>query len=158
MEDAAYDLGMVPQEPDQAPSWNGTTIGRLFYLAGQRAFRGYAESLRPLDLRPTDFRVLSYLSQHSSSAQAELATALHADPGNLVSTVARLQERGWLERRRKALDQRRYQLTLTASGVERLRAAEAAIASAERRLVVDLTPEEVDQLQKMLLRLTGGGS
>ena len=141
-------------DPDEVPAWDGTTIGRLCYLAGQRAYRAYSDSLRPLGLRPAEFRILSFIGQRSSCAQTDIATALAADPGNLGTTIRRLCDQGWVAREREPLNQRRYALTLTPGGTQQLRRAQDAIAAAERDLVAAFTPEQTLALRTMLARLT----
>ncbi len=141
-------------DPDEVPAWDGTTIGRLCFLAGQQADRAYSDSLRPLGLRPAEFRILSYIGQRSSCAQTDVATALASDPGNLGTTITRLCDQGWIAREREPLNQRRYALSLAPGGAHQLRRAQDAIAAAERDLVAAFTPEQSLTLRTMLAQLT----
>lgn len=60
--------------------------------------------------------IIRILGKHPEISAGNLATLLRIDPGTLSAAVARLEERGLVERRRDTDDERRVTLRLTRKG------------------------------------------
>nr|PZN64181.1 MAG: hypothetical protein DIU62_10180 [Pseudomonadota bacterium] len=102
---------------------------------------------------PAEFGALVLCEQNPGMAQFQIAATLDIDKASVVAIVDRLEELGWLLRRRSNHDRRRYGLCLTPEGQRQVqilrRQAEEAEAFAQKLY----TAEEMDQLLSLLSRL-----
>jgi DNA-binding MarR family transcriptional regulator len=95
---------------------------------------------------PEQFGVLSQIQSRGSVSMSELAVARNIALNTATSLVDRLVTAGLVERRGDPTDRRVVRVVVTARGqelVERLRAVRAA---AIRRLLDDLSDEEIDTI------------
>lgn len=76
----------------------------------------YKPVLEPLGLTHPQYLVMLALWEHSPRSLAELGETLMLDPATLSPLVKRLEQAGYLERRRNPSDERQLALSLTASG------------------------------------------
>ena len=67
---------------------------------------------------PAEFGTLVLCEQNPGLAQFQIAAALDIDKASVVAVVDRLEELGWVVRRRSSQDRRRYGLFLTPSGAQ----------------------------------------
>lgn len=132
--------------------------------AEQRAWRAYVESTKVLfdaldrelqrdaDLPHTYYQVLMRLSEADgrSLRMSELAELTLSSRSRLSHAVARLEERGWVERTNCETDRRGQVATLTDGGFAVLQRAAPGHVEAVRRYVVDaLTPDQLAQLTEI---------
>ena len=73
-----------------------------------------AEQLTPLDLRPTDASVLVTIQANPRIRQSEIGRMLDIRSANMAPLIAKLDQRGLIER--EQVDGRSQCLTLTAAG------------------------------------------
>lgn len=84
-----------------------------------------------------------------------LADAVEGSQSRLSHAVARLEGRGWIERRRCDSDGRGWFAVLTDPGLEALQAAAPGHVDCVRRIVFDvLTPEQQAQLRAIATTIT----
>jgi len=120
-------------------------------------------ALDAVEMSPHEFAILNRLEQGGSAHGRELSRTLRLHPSNLVALLDQLEADGLIARRRDPSDRRRQQIKLTATGTQRLRGAEAAVAEAEREMLSPLSPEERSELLGHLERIAenacrpGGG-
>jgi DNA-binding MarR family transcriptional regulator len=127
----------------------------------QRAWRNYIEAttmlLDVLDRQLQNdsgmphgyFEILVRLSEtpDRTMRMSELAEATRSSRSRLSHAIARLEERGWVERRDCQTDRRGQLATLTESGLAALSSAAPGHVATVRAHVIDrLTPEQVRQL------------
>jgi DNA-binding MarR family transcriptional regulator len=74
----------------------------------------------------------------------------------MVTIIDRLEEAGSLERERDITDRRRYSLRITSAGGAQLRRADRIMASITDEFLSALTPEEIETLRTLALRVLGG--
>jgi DNA-binding MarR family transcriptional regulator len=127
----------------------------LDYLARRMRTAGL-EVLAPLGLRSRHVLTLTVLRDHGASSQIHLAEVLDIDRTNLVGLLNELEHDGLIERRRSAQDRRRHDVVLTATGRERLAAAELRLGVAEDVVLAALSTEQREELYALLARATGG--
>jgi DNA-binding MarR family transcriptional regulator len=104
-------------------------------------------------IAPTQFTILKALAYAGEISQGTLGSVLAIDNTTLTRTVARLQERGWVDVR-PGLDRRERRLRLTARGFHRLSRAEQRWKDAQERLLLLLGKKEWNRLHESLYRLT----
>ncbi len=127
----------------------------------QRAWRAYLESTKVLfdvldrqlqrdaDMPHAYYEILVRLSEapERTMRMSELAARTFSSRSRLSHAVARLEERGWIERRDCATDRRGQNAALTDAGFAVLAAAAPAHVEYVRRLVIDaLSTEQLEQL------------
>jgi DNA-binding MarR family transcriptional regulator len=123
---------------------------RKAQLALQR--RGL-RSISALHVGPAEFGTLVLCEQNPGMAQFQIAAALDIDKASVVAVVDRLEELGWLLRRRSSHDRRRYGLYLTAEGIRQVQVLRSQAEDAESFAHEIFSPEELDQLLGLLARL-----
>lgn len=102
---------------------------------------------------PAEFGTLVLCEQNPGVAQFQIAGALDIDKASVVAVVDRLEELGWLLRRRSNQDRRRYGLHLTPEGARRVQGLRAQAEEAESFAREALTTDELTQLLGLLARL-----
>jgi DNA-binding MarR family transcriptional regulator len=123
---------------------------RKAQLALQR--RGL-RSISALHVGPAEFGTLVLCEQNPGMAQFQIAAALDIDKASVVAVVDRLEELGWLLRRRSNQDRRRYGLYLTAEGLRQVAVLCAQAEAAEAFAHEIFSPDEMHHLLGLLARL-----
>ena len=103
----------------------------------------------------TYYIILAMLSEAPDRTlrMTELAAMAGTSQSQLSHAATRLEEAGWIERRRCLDDKRGYEAVLTDSGFEMLtRAAPSHVESVRSVLFDALTPAQVDQLHTIARR------
>ncbi len=100
---------------------------RCAQLALQRSF---VRTMGSSEIGTGVFGLLVLAGANPGIAQIQVATHLNVDKASVVSMVDKLEETGWLVRRRALDDRRRYGLFLTAEGTRQLKLLEDADAGA----------------------------
>jgi DNA-binding MarR family transcriptional regulator len=106
----------------------------------------------------TDYTVLAMLSEAPgrSLRMSELAEATATSPSRLSHAVARLADRGWVERRPCPTDRRGQVATLTEAGYDVLEGIAPGHAGEVARLVFDpLSKDQVRHLEELATTITG---
>ena len=111
------------------------------------------QQLRSLGMATAHYALLISLHVDPGVTGAELARRLNVTPQAVASLVARLADRGQVERREHSRHRHVQELHLTDAGREALRAADAVIAGVERRAVEALGPDKTMQLRALLDQL-----
>jgi DNA-binding MarR family transcriptional regulator len=123
---------------------------RLFLTANQILFSAVEGQLqRDSDIPHGYYEILVRLSEADGRAlrMSQLAEASTSSKSRLSHAVARLEERGWVERLDCPTDRRGQVACLTDAGFAALEAAAPGHAEQVRRSVFDrLTSEQVSQL------------
>ncbi|MEO6081054.1 MAG: MarR family winged helix-turn-helix transcriptional regulator [Steroidobacteraceae bacterium] len=123
---------------------------RKAQLALQR--RGL-RSISAKHVGPAEFGALVLCEQNPGMAQFQIAAALDIDKASVVAIVDRLEELGWLLRRRSNHDRRRYGLYLTAEGARQAHVLRTQAKEAEAFAQGIFSPDELIQLLTLLARL-----
>jgi DNA-binding MarR family transcriptional regulator len=123
---------------------------RKAQLALQR--RGL-RSVSALNVGPAEFGTLVLCEQNPGMAQFQIAAALDIDKASVVAVVDRLEELGWLLRRRSNHDRRRYGLCLTPEGLRQVQALRKQAHEAESFAHDLFSADEMNQLLGLLARL-----
>jgi DNA-binding MarR family transcriptional regulator len=123
---------------------------RKAQLALQR--RGL-RSISGVNVGPAEFGTLVLCEQNPGMAQFQIAAALDIDKASVVAVVDRLEELGWLLRRRSNHDRRRYGLCLTPEGLRQVQMLRKQAEEAEAFAHNLFSPDELNQLLGLLARL-----
>ena len=102
---------------------------------------------------PAEFGTLVLCEQNPGLAQFQIAAALDIDKASVVAVVDRLEELGWVVRRRSNQDRRRYGLFLTPSGAQQTVLLRQQAEQAESFAQELFSAAELQQLLTLLGRL-----
>jgi DNA-binding MarR family transcriptional regulator len=103
----------------------------------------YRELERQTDAPITMHRALNYIGASPGMTASNLAAVLGMQRPAVSHTLKGLAERGWIERRRHASDQRSVSLHVTAAGQHVLGATAGRAVGTLQRCVRTLSPEEL---------------
>jgi DNA-binding MarR family transcriptional regulator len=117
--------------------------------AARAATRLYDDALAPSGLRSTQFTLLAMIASAEVLSMTELADALGMDRTTLARNLVPL-ERDHLVRIESGADQRIRLVSLTDSGLEKLKLAAPLRAAAQRRVVGTLGADGFRQLLGLL--------
>lgn len=118
---------------------------------------GDRRALRRIGLTPTQYALLRAVDESPlrELTVSRLADVLLCTRGNAARLVRRLQDGGLTSTREDADDQRLRIVTLTAEGRSRLKAAAAALRSADDRRLDALSAKDLRVLSELTERLAG---
>ncbi|MFF1299364.1 MULTISPECIES: MarR family transcriptional regulator [unclassified Streptomyces] len=108
------------------------------------------QRLRPLGIAAAQYTLLMNIHSDPGLTGAELARRLNVTPQAVASQVARLEERGHLERRPHPRHRHVQELHLTDAGLDSLRDADAVIMGIEQLIAAKLGPRKTAQLRTLL--------
>jgi DNA-binding MarR family transcriptional regulator len=128
-------------------------VGYALRRAQGVIFADFIHTLAELDLRPGQFAVLILIDQNPGTSQSSISSALGIQKANFVATIAELEDRGLVRRRKSESDGRTYSLGLTAKGRSVLRHAAELQSVHEARVVEQIGSEGRLQLLSLLERL-----
>jgi len=112
--------------------------------------------LAPFQLSPSDYSILSALRRAGGTrtlVPGDLYSALQCTPGGLTKMIARLERQGLVERLTDEADGRRARIRLTAKGAAVERKAGTEYLAGADRLLSDLAPAQIDQINDALALL-----
>ena len=93
------------------------------------------------------------VANNEGLSQTRLARALGIDGSTMVAMIDRLEENGWLRRRRSEVDRRSHALHLTAAGNELLDRLTPLVEAHEAELAHDLSADEKKTLLALLAKI-----
>jgi DNA-binding MarR family transcriptional regulator len=128
-------------------------VGYALRRAQGVIFADFNQTLAELDLRPGQFAVLLMIDQNPGSSQSRVSAALGIQKANFVATIADLEKRGVVRRRKSQADARTYSLGLTARGRALLQHAQSLHSLHEARVIAQIGSEGRAQLLRLLERL-----
>lgn len=128
-------------------------IGYLLRRAQVAVFQDFVRTLGKLDIRPSQFGILSVIEANPGLKQSQVSSALGMQRTNFVIVFDELERRGLAERVSIASDRRSYALHLTDAGRTLMRQAEKALEAHQRRLKDKLGEDGCARLLAMLSSL-----
>lgn len=127
------------------------------YALSRLITKAYQPLLDALGVTYPQYLVLLLLWEHESLTVKKLGEKLLLDSGTLTPLLKRMEQRGWLSRRRAAHDERSVVITLQAAGLN-LR-QQAQDIPTKLGACFNMTPEEINalrqQLQPLIRQLAG---
>ena len=121
------------------------------YLCAKEVQRRYAPLLDELNLTYTQYVVMMYFWEHSSSNVKTLGKTLLLDPSTLTPLLKKLEGKGYLTRTRSREDERNLIIELTESGAA---LQDKALEVPEKiGKCLDLNENEAAQLYRILYKV-----
>lgn len=123
------------------------------YACSKEIVRRYKPLLEELDLTYTQFIAMMVLWEQGTISSRELGRRLYLDSGTLTPLLKKLEQKGYLARRRDAKDERNLLLALTPAG-EALQERAAGLPG-RMACCLQLTKEESAELGRLLHKIMG---
>jgi DNA-binding MarR family transcriptional regulator len=128
-------------------------IGYALRRAQMSSVTGFLDAMKEVDLRPTQFAVLTLINENPGVRQNDICAALGLQKANFVPLLNKLQRRGLAVRKEGVADRRSSALHLTPAGTALLRRALELHTEWERRILARLGTRGRDQLLVLLNKL-----
>jgi DNA-binding MarR family transcriptional regulator len=129
-------------------------LGYALRRAQMSAVAEFLEAFKEVDLRPTQFAVLTIINENPGVRQTEVCEALGIQKANFVPLLNELERRGLALRKSVAADRRSSALHLTPLGNSALQRARTIHEEYENRFVARLGRRGRDQLLALLNKVT----
>lgn len=130
------------------------SVGFMLRLAQVAVFQSLVVSLKPFDLRASDFSILLIIEANPGLKQQAVGEALSIKRANLVSIIDALEKRGLIDRTVPETDKRSYALSLTEAGRALMVDAKAAEQAHQKKLA-SIVGENHGRLIEDLKRIIG---
>jgi DNA-binding MarR family transcriptional regulator len=117
--------------------------------------RDYMAAVAGLDLTQKQTATLWLIHGNPGVSQVSVAAALGMDRATMMALVDRLEERGFVLRKKSKADRRRQELYATPAGQSMLRKIRTRIEKHEARFKALFTPDELTALLSALKRFQG---
>ena len=131
---------------------------RISYLVARldRLIRAnLAETLKPLGVSVPQYTLMSVLAHRPGLSNAQLARRSYISAQAMHQLVNTLEERGLIERSSSPDHGRIQMTTLTPAGRSVLDECDTAVAVVEERLFEPISPEEEDDLRRIVEVIIG---
>ncbi|MGH8138090.1 MAG: MarR family winged helix-turn-helix transcriptional regulator [Steroidobacteraceae bacterium] len=132
-------------------------LGYALRRAQMSAVAQFLEAFKDVDLRPTQFAVLTIINENPGIRQTEVCAALGIQKANFVPLLNELQRRGFAMRHAGVADKRSSALHLTPLGHSTLQRARAIHEVYEARFLARLGKRGHDQLLTLLNKVMDSG-
>jgi DNA-binding MarR family transcriptional regulator len=113
----------------------------------------FLERMAIYDVRPVDFSVLSLITRNPGITSRQLCNALGILAPNLVGMVRTLEKRGLITRKPHPHDGRANGLHATTQGKKLMLQAEQTASEVDAEVTAHLTPNERNNLLKLLAKI-----
>ncbi|NYF79484.1 MarR family winged helix-turn-helix transcriptional regulator [Granulicella arctica] len=108
------------------------------------------EELRPQGVTMAQLQLLYAIQSSPGSSGAQLARGCYVTPQTAQALIRRLEEDGWIERRKGNGNDRILAASLTAAGEELLQTAETIMKGTEAMLWHEIPDDDIEELNRLL--------
>ena len=129
----------------------GNQICFPLYAAAKEITRKYKPYLDKLDLTYTQYICMMVMWEHQSLNVKQLGEYLYLDSGTLTPLLKKLEEKGYIERKKKDSDERNLIITVTDKGMD-LR-DQALSVPQSMGSCISISSEEAELLYKVLYKI-----
>ena len=123
------------------------------YACSKEIVKRYKPYLDPIDLTYTQYITMMVIWEEKEITVKALGDKLFLDSGTLTPVLKKLEQKGYVKRSRSKDDERNLIITLTKDGEELKK--QASTIPAKMGKCVSLSPEESEQLYKLLYKILG---
>lgn len=140
----------VANTEQQAPQRLSDLVGYHLRRASVFDLNGAVAALDPAGLRTIPMSVLMTIVEEPGISSAQICRALGMQRANIVAILSDLDKRGLFLRETDPTDNRIQRLFPTRAGKQEAKRAMALITAHEERMLVRLTPDEQQELRRLL--------
>ena len=125
-------------------------LGYLLRRAQGAMHRDFMAAVSDFELTQKQAAALWLIQANGGVSQVEVAAALGMDRATMMAVTDRLEDRGFIIRKRSSVDRRRQELYLTPSGQSTMKKCKARIAEHEEKFREMFTASELSALLEAL--------
>ena len=140
----------TPVNLDNLPTLLGYNLRRAQLVM----WRDFLQTVGNGEFRPGLYSLILLVGANPGIAQIELANYLGVDKASIVALIDRLEDEGWVLRKRATEDRRRHGIFLTPSGTKKLAQLKREVSQHDAKFTGRFTPEEYKLLLEFLQRVT----
>lgn len=129
-------------------------IGFRLRMAQIASFQSFARHTQAIGLSPGRFAALILIDRNPGISQTALARAIGSDKSTLTPVLDDLAKRGMISRTRTRSDRRLYELSLTESGRDVVKAMQVCAERHERELDAVVGPRDRAQFVRILRKIS----
>jgi DNA-binding MarR family transcriptional regulator len=129
---------------------------RTLYLLRRLQVSAYLQmeaALKPFDVTPTQYMVLSSLATRGRSSSAQLSRRFSVRPQSMIKLILGLESVGHVERVAREDDRRVLEISLTRKGRSLLARCDEVVDSLENRMLEAFTEPELNGFRAGMLKL-----
>lgn len=134
-------------------NFQNCTLGLLLGRAAMLKDRIIDRHMEPYGITAAQFKVLIIMAQFAVDIPAELCRHLSLDSGAMTRMLDRLEQKNLLVRQRSEADRRQVRLVLTEDGQALANLLPQIGADAMNQLAGDISPEELQSLERILKKI-----
>ena len=134
-------------------NFQNCTLGLLLGRAAMLKDRIIDRHMEPYGITAAQFKVLIIMAQFAVDTPAELCRHLSLDSGAMTRMLDRLEQKGFLARKRSEGDRRQVQLVLTVDGQALADRLPYIGAEAMNELAGAISAQELDTLEQILKKI-----
>lgn len=123
------------------------------YVCAKEVVKAYKPYLDKLDLTYTQYITMMAMWEHKELLVKELGGYLYLDSGTLTPLLKRLEEKGYVSRKRSEKDERDMVVTITEEGKKLKR--KAADVPEKLSACVSIDPQKAGELYAILYEIIG---
>ena len=123
------------------------------YAASKEILRRYKPVLDKIDLTYTQYITMMVLWEHGTVSVRDIGRMLYLDSGTLTPVLKKLEQKGFIARKRDSSDERVLDVSLTEEGMK-LRDTALGVPQ-QIACTIDLSLEEAEYLCGILRKLIG---
>ncbi len=126
---------------------------RTLYLVRRLQIATYLEMervLRPFDITPTQYMVMSSLALRGRSSSAQLSRRFSVRPQSMIKLILGLEQLGHVQRVAREGDRRVLEISLSKSGKRSLGKCDQAVDALEGRMLAGLSEERHADLRETI--------
>jgi DNA-binding MarR family transcriptional regulator len=116
-------------------------------------WRDFGATVAEGEIRPGLFSLLLLVGANPGIAQIDLANQLSVDKASIVALVDRLEEAGWVQRKRSMQDRRRQEIFATPAGQKKLAQLKREVQDHDAKFCSLFTPDELRTFLGFLRRI-----
>jgi DNA-binding MarR family transcriptional regulator len=128
-------------------------IGYLVHRTDVKMTNYFTKRLKPYDVTPEQWSIISILCSQRGTTQKELAEAMDKDQTTLVRMIQSMERKGIVKRTINDEDRRSYDLFLTEKGDAIKKTVLPVVKDAHQVVTSHLSKEEIKQLKSLLNKL-----
>ena len=128
-------------------------LGYNLRRAQMQLWRDFGATVAEGEIRPGLFSLLLLVGANPGIAQIDLANQLSVDKASIVALVDRLEEAGWVQRRRSTEDRRRQEIFATPAGQKKLAQLKREVQEHDTKYCSLFSAEEMRTLLEFLRRI-----
>jgi DNA-binding MarR family transcriptional regulator len=156
---ATADLDMMDRAPKDASArgpigppekWGVIyLLARIFYAMRQQS----EDALKPHNVTPMQFTILSSLKRWDGMSSAELSRRFGVTPQTMGEMIGNLERRALVARVQDPANRRALRLSLTPAGEQLFEACEAAMNAVEAQMFEQMSSRDLEALRGRMLGL-----